>query len=411
MPQTGPYLAGRACATCLFGLLCLAGCNLFNPVGISEGRDGDTGTGAPDTSVADGEAADAVDADEFDTRDTDATDAPSTVDTAVDGGDLGSDLDAGPTCDDGVQNGGETDVDCGGPTCEACSAGASCDGDSDCAAGWCDGGTCRVRIEGQLTVKKPGRWSDGTLAASCDAYRSPEQSNYRYASADGPPGDGIYLIEPDSSKPAIPVYCEMDRAGGGWTLVLVSADDGLATWTWNRRELLSTNTSTLGSVAKRNEDYKSRVYHELPVDALLFVHQPSDEWISYTGVGSGSESIATVVANRGKTCYADSGNKSNVQPGIPKSDGTVTAEKDLCSTDLYLNPKDQDGTGSCGDDDHTFGPGWSADDEQGCPMDDPGERASLGPNFEKKANEEGPRGFAAPLQLGSSGDSLRMFVR
>lgn len=33
---------------------------------------------------------------------------------------------SGPTCDDGVQNGNETGVDCGGPDCEPCSSG-SCD--------------------------------------------------------------------------------------------------------------------------------------------------------------------------------------------------------------------------------------------------------------------------------------------
>ena len=48
----------------------------------------------------------------------------------------------GPTCDDGVQNGDETDVDCGGPDCDPCADGESCADDSDCASGNCDAGSC-----------------------------------------------------------------------------------------------------------------------------------------------------------------------------------------------------------------------------------------------------------------------------
>ena len=45
-------------------------------------------------------------------------------------------------CLDGVRNGSESDVDCGGPECEPCDAGQQCALASDCASGNCDGGTC-----------------------------------------------------------------------------------------------------------------------------------------------------------------------------------------------------------------------------------------------------------------------------
>lgn len=45
-----------------------------------------------------------------------------------------------PSCFDRVQDGDETDVDCGGP-CGACAAGLSCNDASDCQTGACDG-TC-----------------------------------------------------------------------------------------------------------------------------------------------------------------------------------------------------------------------------------------------------------------------------
>jgi len=47
------------------------------------------------------------------------------------------------TCTDGIQNEGETDVDCGGPNCGGCANGKNCGGDTDCLSGHCCEGTCR----------------------------------------------------------------------------------------------------------------------------------------------------------------------------------------------------------------------------------------------------------------------------
>jgi hypothetical protein len=47
-----------------------------------------------------------------------------------------------PTCTDGVKNGSETGVDCGGGVCVGCAVGAPCGLDSDCATAICDAGTC-----------------------------------------------------------------------------------------------------------------------------------------------------------------------------------------------------------------------------------------------------------------------------
>ena len=43
-----------------------------------------------------------------------------------------------PTCTDGELNQDETDVDCGGPVCNACEEGATCTAATDCASGMCD---------------------------------------------------------------------------------------------------------------------------------------------------------------------------------------------------------------------------------------------------------------------------------
>lgn len=49
-----------------------------------------------------------------------------------------------PTCTDGRKNGQETDVDCGGPDCDACGNQASCLEDRDCASEYCHNGLCQV---------------------------------------------------------------------------------------------------------------------------------------------------------------------------------------------------------------------------------------------------------------------------
>ena len=45
-------------------------------------------------------------------------------------------------CMDGIQNGGESDVDCGGIMCPRCAAGKMCFGNNDCASSVCKTGVC-----------------------------------------------------------------------------------------------------------------------------------------------------------------------------------------------------------------------------------------------------------------------------
>jgi hypothetical protein len=45
-------------------------------------------------------------------------------------------------CADSTINGSETDFDCGGPDCPSCVTGASCKIDSDCVSCACEGYTC-----------------------------------------------------------------------------------------------------------------------------------------------------------------------------------------------------------------------------------------------------------------------------
>ena len=60
--------------------------------------------------------------------------------------DLSTSLCLESTCNDGLQNGAETDVDCGGSGCKPCARNALCFENADCASGFCDsrrGSVCR----------------------------------------------------------------------------------------------------------------------------------------------------------------------------------------------------------------------------------------------------------------------------
>ena len=50
---------------------------------------------------------------------------------------------AAPSCMDGKKNGGETDLDCGGPQCPKCDPGDACQQASDCGTGVCTGDVCQ----------------------------------------------------------------------------------------------------------------------------------------------------------------------------------------------------------------------------------------------------------------------------
>ncbi|MEZ4336448.1 MAG: fibrinogen-like YCDxxxxGGGW domain-containing protein [Sandaracinaceae bacterium] len=92
------------------------------------------------------------------------------------------------SCGDGVQNGLESDVDCGG-TCPGCGTGDSCNSRSDCAEGYCVGRTCQ-RFRSCLEILRGGAST----------------------------GSGTYEINPTGSAP-FDVYCDMTTDGGGWTRI------------------------------------------------------------------------------------------------------------------------------------------------------------------------------------------------
>jgi cysteine-rich repeat protein len=200
----------------------------------------------------------------------------------------------------------------------------------------------------------------------------------------------------------------------------VSSADGQDTWTWNNRHYWDTDTTTFGSLDALHQDFKSRAHHEVLMDDLLFVHAPSDVWAGYNGVSITGETFAnTVAATGGPNCY-DHGD------GYPMTAGTLSLTGNLCSTEMFLNALDRDGAGcttNSGPND-SYGPGWSAANNNSCPFDDPGISSSLGASYgttvsswsiEWNSNTNGV-GFGASLGLntgteGTGENNMRVYVR
>ena len=92
-------------------------------------------------------------------------------------------------CIDGLKNGGETDVDCGGPTCPQCALQKICAQGADCTSGLCWNQTCRVCTPGSVSACytgpagtqsvgqcKPGSWTcaaDGLGHGPCTGELTP----------------------------------------------------------------------------------------------------------------------------------------------------------------------------------------------------------------------------------------------
>jgi len=73
-------------------------------------------------------------------------------------------------CSDGQQNGEETDVDCGGGACPACSNGSGCQLPSDCQSGVCLANSCQPEPPFDACQCRPNKCGDCTNpVAACNA--------------------------------------------------------------------------------------------------------------------------------------------------------------------------------------------------------------------------------------------------
>jgi hypothetical protein len=73
-----------------------------------------------------------------------------------------------PSTTDGVKNGAETDIDCGGSGAPKCAAGKSCLVATDCVWGFCTAGVCEAHKPGRKDGDQTDVDCGGTMSPPCD---------------------------------------------------------------------------------------------------------------------------------------------------------------------------------------------------------------------------------------------------
>ena len=165
-----------------------------------------------------------------------------------------------PDCDDGVHNGEESAVDCGG-ACAGCETGQDCQNASDCASNICDGARCAENtcLDGIRSGTETDKDCGGHCGACADDARCERGADCvsrwcrlgqctvppsceTIAIADAAAPNGVYRLAPLGIDEPVDVLCDMTTDGGGWTLVSSSAltPTGDAAQSWSA-ELTTTS--------------------------------------------------------------------------------------------------------------------------------------------------------------------------
>jgi hypothetical protein len=104
------------------------------------------------------------------------------------------------SCGDGVDNGQETDVDCGGSLCPGCPVGDGCMVGADCLGGSCVGGTCAATCtdgllnQGESDVDCGGPCADCTFGQDCNAGTDCDTGTCTGGTCSCAANDGVLLI-------------------------------------------------------------------------------------------------------------------------------------------------------------------------------------------------------------------------
>ncbi len=217
--------------------------------------------------------------------------------TGVDCG--GPDCAACPTCSDGVQNGNETGVDCGGPDCSACSTG----GPTELLAsyfesgwdGWTDGGSDCYRYNGSRSWEGSKSIRIRDNSGSVSAMTSPYLNMASYSSV-----EVSFYFYPNSMENGEDFWLRYND-GSGWQTVA----------SWASGSSFSNNNFYTATVTLSSANYNlvNNGRFRFQCDASANADRVYIDEVIITGNGSGSrlsgESTSDISLVSGKTMLSD----------------------------------------------------------------------------------------------------------
>jgi len=128
-------------------------------------------------------------------------------------------------CGDGVRNGTESDIDCGG-NCGACVPGLICNADADCQSGACEDGRCCGGLLGDCT-RCARRLAPGITCSTNGEAAVGNCQAFLQCLADNPGACPVRHADGCSDAPEDPCYHE--SFGGNFGPGVVLADSILGT--------------------------------------------------------------------------------------------------------------------------------------------------------------------------------------
>jgi hypothetical protein len=123
------------------------------------------------------------------------------------------------SCNNGVKDGAETDVDCG-TFCAPCGTGLTCVVGGDCASGVCSGSKCAASCANAAECASGQDCVAGACTTVGTACSGPKGKSCKDLHAKNLGSDGVNCI--GSGASGFEVVCDMTVDGGGWTLALAS---------------------------------------------------------------------------------------------------------------------------------------------------------------------------------------------